>query len=65
MSKKEMIQEMYLRCRVDANYDTEICLGFLKFLHEEKNELHYLEEDEYLEKLTVVEKEYILQLLNS
>lgn len=61
MTEKERFQLIYRECRKDSEGDTDICLGFLKYLHEEHDGAKYLLD---MPDITIVEREYIKQLLN-
>lgn len=57
---KETTQLIYYNFRLDCGLDTIFCLEFLKWLHEETNTLHHLQE---MNCLTEFEKNFIDQLL--
>lgn len=62
MTEKERFQAIYRECRKDSEGDTDICLSFIKWLHEEQDGAKYLVD---MQDITTVERQYIEQLLKS
>lgn len=61
MVKQDLIRKMYMRFKYECSNDTQSCLGFLTWLHEENNELRYIKG---MSGLTLLEIAYIDSLLN-